>query len=193
MTRKTRRVLILLAVVAVATVAVVGWTIAGGVAGTASPSGSTTTATASQSPAATSATASAKATDAATTAPAASTTDAVPTGPVATGSPAGGTAGAVAVALSYADWDATGQQVEASGFVAEKVENDGTCTLTLTRGASTIAANNPGQADATTTNCGLLTVPAAQLSAGTWEATLSYQSPTSRGTSQPMTVVVPAR
>jgi hypothetical protein len=122
-----------------------------------------------------------------------STADAESTGVVAPKPTSGGTARPVSVVLSYADWDATGQQVEASGFVAEQVENDGTCTLTLTRGSVTLATNNPGQADATTTNCGLLTVPVAQLSAGTWEATLSYQSSGSRGTSQPMTVTVPTR
>jgi hypothetical protein len=95
--------------------------------------------------------------------------------------------------LAYADWDAQGKQVEAAGFVAGVVETGGVCALELTRTGEHAEATRDAEADASMTNCGSLAVPADQLSVGEWSATLSYRSATSSGTSEPMTVTVPAR
>jgi hypothetical protein len=97
------------------------------------------------------------------------------------------------VSLGYADWDAAGAQVEAAGFAIGVVESGGTCTLTLTRNGAAVSVTSTGAEDATTTNCGRLTVPGAQVGAGDWQAVLSYRSGTAHGTSTPVTVKVPTR
>jgi len=99
----------------------------------------------------------------------------------------------VQVTLGFVDWDAAGQQVEAAGFVAGTVASGGVCTLTLTKGTATVTATSIAEADATTTNCGALTIPGAQVAAGSWQATLSYQADSAHGISAATTVTVPAR
>jgi hypothetical protein len=115
------------------------------------------------------------------------TTSAVPTGGAAAG------AKTVPVALTYVDWDPTGGQVEASGFVPEVVELGGSCTLSLAKGDLHVETTRTAEPDATTTNCGLLTIAGDKVPAGTWTAALSYRSTKSQGTSAPMSVTVPAR
>ncbi|MGY2080221.1 hypothetical protein [Modestobacter sp. SYSU DS0657] len=80
--------------------------------------------------------------------------------------------------------------VQANGYVVGVVEVDGTCTLTLTRGAVSRTATAPGLADASTTVCGGLEVPRSELAPGEWEAVLDYSSPTSRGAAAAIAVVV---
>ncbi|MCZ2849947.1 hypothetical protein [Modestobacter sp. VKM Ac-2978] len=97
------------------------------------------------------------------------------------------------VGLAYADWAVAEGRVEAAGFVAGVIESGGTCTLELVRGATQVTGTSTGEADATTTNCGLITIPGDGLEAGEWQATLSYESQTTRGSSEPMPVEVPTR
>lgn len=96
---------------------------------------------------------------------------------------------AVRVVLTRASYDTSG--ATAAGFVAQTVEQGGTCTLTLAKDGSTVTTTGSAQADAESTTCGSLTVPAGRLSSGTWQATLSYASSTSTGTSSPLPVTVP--
>lgn len=96
----------------------------------------------------------------------------------------------VSVVLTYADWD-PGTGVSAAGYVADTVEQGGTCTLTLTRGGKSVEVTTEGIADASNTACGALTVAPAQLSTGTWTSVLTYSSTTSTGTSQSVQVKVP--
>ncbi len=119
--------------------------------------------------------------------------------PTATPSPTTGAApsatpgGApVQVVLGYAGWEPNGT-VEVGGFVSSAVEAGGTCTVTLTQGGRQVEVAGPAKPDATTTNCGSLTVPGERLTPGDWEATLSYRSSASHGASEPATVTVPAR
>ena len=103
------------------------------------------------------------------------------------------TGGSVDVTVTYADWEDSTDAVEVSGFVSGVVEPGGTCRLTLTRGQRTAVVETPGEPDASTTVCGTLSVPGSELSEGTWEAVLSYESATSSGASAPADVTVPAR
>jgi hypothetical protein len=97
---------------------------------------------------------------------------------------------AVEVVLAYADWDA-GTGVSAAGYVAQTVEQGGTCTLTLTRGQSEVTVSSPGAPDASSVACGGLTVAPGKLSSGTWTSVLSYSSSTSAGSSNAVQVDVP--
>ena len=183
---KTRRLLVVsLAVVAAGGVA------AGGVAVAArgpAHSDAASEPTASATPAATPSTGRPTSES---TSPAAATRTAAGSGTSQASSP---TPGAKAqVFLAYADWDPAGARLEAAGFVSGLIQSGGTCTLTATLNGRSVTTTSDAEADATTTNCGQLTLPADQLVPGEWDVTLSYRSATHRGTSQPTPVTVPAR
>lgn len=80
--------------------------------------------------------------------------------------------------------------IEVAGYVADRVEAGGTCELTLTRGRQVLDASGPAVPDARTTVC-TVTVPGEQVTAGTWEAVLSYRSQHAAGSSEPLLVEVP--
>lgn len=98
----------------------------------------------------------------------------------------------VPVVLTYSAWSAADRAVLAGGYVSGVIEDGGVCTLTLTLGSASVTVQGPAMPDASTTVCGGLTVPGDRLSAGTWQATLSYASPTRSGTSAPASVEVTA-
>ncbi|SFD94527.1 hypothetical protein [Blastococcus tunisiensis] len=131
----------------------------------------------------------------ATTAPAATTTTApaAPTAPETSAAPTPPAGKPVDVLLSYAGWDAGRGVVEAAASVAGVVESGGVCTMTLTSGSSTFETTQDALADASTTQCGALTYPGAQLGSGRWDVTVSYRSATSSGASVATAVEVPAR
>jgi hypothetical protein len=81
--------------------------------------------------------------------------------------------------------------VEVGAYLAGVAESGGTCTLTLTGVAGTATAQVTAEPDAASTSCPTLAVPGAELSSGTWSAVVSYASPSTSGTSDPVDVVVP--
>jgi hypothetical protein len=119
-------------------------------------------------------------------------------------SPAGGTVpdpdGAVAtdaarptttdVVLSYLVWDGAAGAVLAGGYVSPVVEDGGTCTLELSRDGESASASSAALPDASTTSCGELRIPGAELEPGEWSAVLTYESDTTSGTSEPLDVQV---
>jgi hypothetical protein len=109
----------------------------------------------------------------------------------ATDAPQTPTSGPADVVLTYAGWDAASGTVQAGGYVGGRVESGGTCTLTLTRGAETQTASGPASADASTTICESVILPGGQVSAGRWQAVLSYSSPAAEGRSTALDVDVP--
>jgi hypothetical protein len=100
------------------------------------------------------------------------------------------TPGVATVFVTYAGWDASGGGLEVTGFVSGVVEDGGTCRLTATSGGRTAGQESPGVADATTTSCGTLVIPQAELSPGTWDVVLSYESSRVSGASAPTPVSV---
>ena len=78
--------------------------------------------------------------------------------------------------------------IEASAFVSTIFEDGGICTLTLTHNGQSVTKTSPASKDAKTTRCELFAFDAKELrqkGAGTWTATVSYESATAKGTSQP--------
>ena len=74
--------------------------------------------------------------------------------------------------------------IEASAYIPGILENSGTCTLTVTQGATTVTKTSKATADATTTRCETFSFPRSELNAaGTWSAKVSYDSTTSKGAS----------
>lgn len=95
------------------------------------------------------------------------------------------------VFITYAQWSNTTSAVEVGGYVAGVVEDDGTCTLTLTRGEVVVTGTIAGTPDATSTSCGGLTISGDELGTGHWNAVVTYDSPSSHATSEPVDVEVP--
>jgi hypothetical protein len=93
--------------------------------------------------------------------------------------------------VTYSGWDEATKSVQASGYLPGAAEDGGTCTLTLTRGGTTVTGTVAGTANVTNTSCGGLIVPGSRLSSGTWSAVVSYRSSTSSGSSAPVQVTVP--
>jgi hypothetical protein len=93
--------------------------------------------------------------------------------------------------LSYAAWDDAAGGVSVDGFVPSVVESTGTCTLVLTKDGTTVTTSVPGTPSVSTTSCGGAVVPGSELSPGTWTAVLSYESPTSSASAEPVEVTVP--
>lgn len=93
-----------------------------------------------------------------------------------------------AVVVTYTGWDAGTGAVEVAGYVPDIIEDGGTCTLTLTRGAEVVSAEGPALSDATTTSCGTVDVQLPATGEGHWNARLAYSSSSSRSTSETFTV-----
>ena len=98
---------------------------------------------------------------------------------------------ALSLVVTYSDWNADTSAVEAGAFVPMIVESHGTCTLTLTRGSSTVTATAPGDPEASQTTCGALSVPGSDVSSGLWRAVVSYESDTSSATADAAEIAVP--
>jgi hypothetical protein len=114
---------------------------------------------------------------------------AVEDGPAATDAPR---PPATDVVLARAAVDEETGDVQAAGYVSPVVESGGTCTLELRRDGRTATASGPAEPDASTTVCGDLAVPVAELEPGEWQAVLVYRSPSTSGESDPLAVRVPA-
>jgi hypothetical protein len=93
--------------------------------------------------------------------------------------------------VTYSEWNAQSAAVEVGSYLPNVSESDGICTLTLTKAARSVQTSRPATPDVGSTACGSLTVPGDQLSAGTWTAVVTYESSSSRGTSDPVEVEVP--
>jgi hypothetical protein len=109
---------------------------------------------------------------------------------VATDAPDVVTTTEVPVTITYFGWDPDRREVQLAGFVGGIVEDGGVCTLTLTKGSSTVRGEKDALADASTTSCGELSVPGDAVSAGIWQAVLSYTSAGHTGTSEAVDVEV---
>lgn len=96
------------------------------------------------------------------------------------------------VAVTYSLWDPATASVEVAGYVTDIVESGGTCTLTLTSAGRTVSVTQKATADATTTSCGMLSIPRAKLpGSGALSAVLSYTSSEHAGSAPAVTVEVP--
>lgn len=97
----------------------------------------------------------------------------------------------VDVVVSYAGWDDATSAVEVNAFVGGVVEEGGTCTLRLTGGDAPVSVEVPAEADASTTTCGLMSTPGTPVPPGTYDAVVTYTSPSASGVSAGTSVEVP--
>jgi len=80
--------------------------------------------------------------------------------------------------------------VEVRGYVPGISEENGTCTVTLTKDGQKVTESATATPDATTVSCGLITIAKSRVSAGTWSATLSYSSAKYEGVSASKSIEV---
>ncbi|MBO3083828.1 hypothetical protein [Cellulomonas fengjieae] len=106
-----------------------------------------------------------------------------------TSPPAGPPRTAVSVTTTYAGWSSADGMVLVGAYVDGVVESEGSCSLVLTGPGTTASVTTPAVPDAGSTSCGELRSPVG--GPGTWTATVGYESPTSTGTADAITVVVP--
>jgi hypothetical protein len=109
---------------------------------------------------------------------------------IATDEPVVATGEQVPVVITYHGYDPAADVVMVGGYVAGVVESEGVCTLTLTRAGRTVTGESQAVPDASTTACGEVAVPGADLADGTWQAELSYASGAHSGTSDAWDVEV---
>ncbi|KRD44633.1 hypothetical protein ASE38_11155 [Cellulomonas sp. Root930] len=97
----------------------------------------------------------------------------------------------VTVALTVAGYLPDTREVVVTGY-ADVVGDGGTCVASLTRaGSDPVTVSAPAAPDATTTSCAL-SIPRSALTAGTWSATLTYQTAGGSVTSPATDLEVPA-
>jgi len=86
-------------------------------------------------------------------------------------------------------YNAISAAAEVTGYI-QKVESGGVCTLVLQKGGQTVTTTGNATVNAQSTSCGVISIERSRLSAGNWEATLSYKSATTEGSSKQVTIEV---
>lgn len=77
----------------------------------------------------------------------------------------------------------SGDQVDASGFVSNVVENGGKCTFLFTQGSKTLTKTSTTSTNPTSTTCATVRFNKSELSTGEWKVVIEYRSETSYGKS----------
>lgn len=96
----------------------------------------------------------------------------------------------VAVGVSFAK--AVGDNVEVRAFTPSVIEGDGTCTAKFTNEGSSITQSSKAFIDSTSSQCQPIIVPVSKFDkSGSWSLVLSYKSPASTGSSEPIEVTIP--
>lgn len=83
-----------------------------------------------------------------------------------------------------------GKDFELNGYVPGVIEEDGICTVILSKSSEEVTESKKALPDAQSTSCGLITIPRGQLSAGEWTVKLRYESSESAGISSPEKVSI---
>ena len=85
-----------------------------------------------------------------------------------------------------------GLWLSASGYVEGIAEDDGRCTFTFrAAGGGASRLSSVGKADGSRTDCGTVEERTRTLFADDYELTITYESPTAAGESEPFPFVVP--
>lgn len=95
------------------------------------------------------------------------------------------------VLIQDATWDTGTATLTVLAFVTDLTEDGGSCTVSASGpGGSTVTSTVEAYADASVTYCSRMELSGSSFAAGTWSVTVSYQSSTSAGVSDPRTVLI---
>lgn len=75
------------------------------------------------------------------------------------------------------------QQVEVGAYVGSVFEDGGTCKLVLSKGSLTQSTQVTAVKGASSVDCPVMTISRSSLEAGSWQATVTYTSSSSEGSS----------
>jgi hypothetical protein len=96
----------------------------------------------------------------------------------------------VNLVITYAGWNATEKAAEVAAYVSKVLTTPGRCTLTMTMNGTARTSTNNTVPDVTTTQCGTMTIPGSQLTAGSWSAVVTFASAGISGTAAPISIEV---
>jgi hypothetical protein len=96
-----------------------------------------------------------------------------------------------AVTPVITSWGYTSDAAQVSSYVQGVIEGGGTCTLTLSKAGQKVSELKSASANAQNTACGLISIAGSRLSSGSWSGVISYDSASSQGVSQTVTIEVP--
>lgn len=88
------------------------------------------------------------------------------------------------VITAWGQPDGPGTAFKVNGYIPGIIESDGLCEIKLTSENGQASVSKATLVNAQSTSCGQLIIPYSQLQPGTWQAVLSYSSPTSAGKSK---------
>ncbi len=97
--------------------------------------------------------------------------------------------GRISVTPSFTSWGSDASGLFAATVLPSIVVEDGTCTLTAISGGTTVSGTAAPERGAADSYCSV-TIPAASVSAGEWQVSMSFSSGRYVGTSDTMTVGV---
>lgn len=93
----------------------------------------------------------------------------------------------VTVGIAYAG--PAENNIEARAFISGVIEGTGTCTATFTKGSERVTGASKAFIDATTSQCEPIVIAKSQFKqSGMWSVVVSYESPTSKGSSPALEV-----
>lgn len=99
--------------------------------------------------------------------------------------PSPSTQGSSNPVITYAGQPQTGGQVVVNAYMPNVYEDNGTCTLTLTKGSNKVVKSVTGFKNVRNTSCQPFNVERSELaSSGEWTAVVAYSSPSANGSSQ---------
>lgn len=98
----------------------------------------------------------------------------------------------VSATITLGAWVPAAGVLEVSGFVAGVLEQEGTCTLSVSMDTLTRTASGPASPNVADMQCGTLSIAGDALAPGSWTAVLSYSSASAKAVSEPLIIVVPA-
>jgi hypothetical protein len=87
------------------------------------------------------------------------------------------TPAAAALQITFAGADDVAGGVVVGAYIAGLIEDGGECSLTLSGNGQPVSVTTDSVPDASTTSCGQLLVPYAEVAPGTWTADVTYASP----------------
>jgi len=84
----------------------------------------------------------------------------------------------VSIVITAANQNGTIYQLRS---LIETVASEGTCTLTLTKGTTSVVKTAPTQSNPSTSTCQGFDIPISELAPGTWRASLVFENSTLKG------------
>lgn len=102
------------------------------------------------------------------------------------------TSAKTSASIGIAFADVVNSSVEIRAFTPSVIEGDGKCTAQLTKGSTEVTESSSAFIDSTSSQCQPIIIPISKFNqSGSWSLVVMYDSSTSRGISDSISVVLP--